>query len=72
MDVDEVNDAPKMTVNLKRLTRVLAKQWTEVSSEEPNNRSELRVVVGVGGSKGLWSLLGGLSELYKSQSIMEP
>ena len=53
MDVDEVNDAPKMTVNLKRLTRVLAKQWTEVSSEEPNNRSELRVVVGVGGSKGL-------------------
>lgn len=38
MDVDEVRDAPKMTVNLKRLTRVLAKQWTEVSSEEVEQR----------------------------------
>lgn len=31
---EDLRDAPKMTVNLKRLTRVLAKQWTEVSSEE--------------------------------------
>ena len=34
MDDYEVSDAPRMTVNLKRLTRVLAKQWTEVSPEE--------------------------------------
>jgi len=35
---EDLRDAPKMTVNLKRLTRVLAKQWTEVSSEEVEQR----------------------------------
>ena len=58
MDVDEVKDAPKMTVNLKRLTRVLAKQWTEVSSEEPNH-VQLRVVVGVGGAEVYMEPIGG-------------
>ena len=38
MDDYEVSDAPRMTVNLKRLTRVLAKQWTEVSPEEVEQR----------------------------------